>query len=363
MAASTNIEMVQVSAIMPASYNPNILSANQFKQLVAEIKRTGRCQKPIVARANNDGTFTAIDGSHNLRAAIEAGLLDVPIEIIEVDDYEARRQTYVRNKSGTWHKVRLGRMWREMMASGSGRSGREVAKDLGVTQGTVVNIVRYADADELRSLRDNTLTEDDIARMSVRRVREYVAKFAAAEADNVPRSFPSRPIGADEPPDLRALKRAWDKASDASRASFMAWPNLAETIGGRGLLGASDQRDSAAGIASPESVSNCYSVSTALVPGTISTLDADARGPTIPAQITPRRRRARLRYGLTGEELTALCRSANTTVTAFAKELGFTPSNLSRHVNNKSAAPPKDALRLAIVNLKKLAKRQGSLSK
>jgi hypothetical protein len=43
------------------------------------------------------------------------GLAAVPIEEIDADAFEARRQTYVRNLSGEWHKVKLGRMFVEML--------------------------------------------------------------------------------------------------------------------------------------------------------------------------------------------------------------------------------------------------------
>jgi predicted transcriptional regulator len=308
-----------------------------------------------VARSNGDGTYMTIDGAHTLHAAIEAGPLEVPVEVIEADDYEARRQTYARNLSGTWHKVRLGRMWRDMMVLGSGRSGRDLARDLGVTEGTVRNMLLYVQADELRALRHDTRTEHDIAKMGVRRLREYIATLGVAGERDGAVTATSLEAVEEEPADLVALKRAWDKASEASRASFMAWPTIAGAMQSGDVSDDSRLRNSYAAAGSAVGLSINCAVVPPPEPTSIVVNEAVASAPAQLPLATRRRKKARLLYGITGKQLTALCKPAGTTVTAVAKELGSTPSNLLRHVNHKSAAPPKDAMRLAIGKLKKQA--------
>jgi hypothetical protein len=343
MTVCNDFEMMSVGALLPAPYNPNFLSAKQFEQLVDEVKRTGRCQKHIVARSNGDGTYITIDGAHNLQAAIEAGLLEVPVEVIEADDYEARRQTYKRNLSGTWRKVRLGRMWRDMMTCGPGRSGRDLAADLGVTEGTVRNGLLYAQADELRALHDDTRTEDEIASMSVRQLREYIAKLeVAVEGDGATTVTSPEPVE-DEPADLRALKLAWGKACATSRASFMAWPPFVEVMG-------------SSGDADIRKLRNSYAVPPSPIADSVAPLDAVASAPAGLSKVTRRHKRVRLPYGITAKQLTTLCKAAGTSSTAVAEQLGYTGPILSRHVNGNSTAPPDDAVRLAIRQLRKQAR-------
>jgi hypothetical protein len=104
-----------VTALEPAPYNPNRLTDEQFAQLVGEVRRQRRVLKPIVVRgAGEAGRYVIVDGEHNWRAAREAGLVEVPIEEINAEEYvnetETRRQTFLRNKRGSYHSVKLGRM-------------------------------------------------------------------------------------------------------------------------------------------------------------------------------------------------------------------------------------------------------------
>jgi ParB-like chromosome segregation protein Spo0J len=127
--------MVDPKSLKPNGYNPNMLSDDQATQLVDEIKRQGRLLKPVVCRDDN-GQLVIIDGEHNWQAAMVAGLGEVPVEVLEVDDFEARRQTFVRNLSGSWHKARLGRMFAQMLAKRSRLSNRELGGELGCSEGT-----------------------------------------------------------------------------------------------------------------------------------------------------------------------------------------------------------------------------------
>src|SRR3712207_2038484 len=109
---------VPMNTLVPAAYNPNRLTDEQFQRLVDAGRRPGRVLKPIVVRKVDGGRYVIVDGEHNWRAAREAGLVEVPIEEINADEYvnetEARRQTFIRNQTGKHHVVKLGRMLVEM---------------------------------------------------------------------------------------------------------------------------------------------------------------------------------------------------------------------------------------------------------
>ena len=56
-------------------------------------------------------------------------------------EFEARRQTYVRNLAGNWHNVRLGRMFVEMLNTQVVASNRDLAAWLAISEGTVRNMI------------------------------------------------------------------------------------------------------------------------------------------------------------------------------------------------------------------------------
>jgi ParB-like chromosome segregation protein Spo0J len=81
--------IVDPKSLRPGGYNPNALNDDQRAQLVDEIKHQGRLLKPVVCR-DDAGQLVIIDGEHNWQAALEAGLTEVRVEAVEVDDFEAR---------------------------------------------------------------------------------------------------------------------------------------------------------------------------------------------------------------------------------------------------------------------------------
>jgi len=66
------------------------MTPDAFAELVAEVRHLGRLPKPVVVRPHRD-RWLIVDGEHGWRAAREAGLAEVPCEVIEVGDFEAMR--------------------------------------------------------------------------------------------------------------------------------------------------------------------------------------------------------------------------------------------------------------------------------
>jgi hypothetical protein len=124
------------------------MSKDEFAEYVAEVRHLGRLPKPIVTRPNGQG-YVIVDGEHAWRAAQEVGLADVPIEVIEADDFEAMRQTYKRNQHGTANPVKLGRVFKRMLAERD-ISIRQLAEQVNISEGTVRNNLLYAEAAERR---------------------------------------------------------------------------------------------------------------------------------------------------------------------------------------------------------------------
>ena len=139
-----------VSAMKPNEYNPNTMTEEAFAELVDEVRHLGRLPKPVVVRPNGTDEYAIVDGEHGWRAAKEAGLQEVAAEVIEVDDFEARRQTYKRNQHGEHDPVLLGRMFKQMMAERD-LSQRQLAEEVSVSEGTIRNMLTYFDAWEVRN--------------------------------------------------------------------------------------------------------------------------------------------------------------------------------------------------------------------
>ena len=167
------ITSIPTSSIHPNDYNPNAMEPDAFDELVKEVRHLGRIPKPVVVRPNGDG-YTIVDGEHGWRAAREVGMSEVPREVSEVDDFEARRQTYKRNQHGEHNPVLLGRMFRQMMEQ-RGLSGRALAEEIDISEGTVRNALIYADAEQVRNCYAGEDRTAEISALSVRGVRTYLA--------------------------------------------------------------------------------------------------------------------------------------------------------------------------------------------
>lgn len=137
------------TCLQPNDYNSNEMTKAEFAELVGEIRHLGRIPKPIVARQTDSG-FTIVDGEHNWKAAQDVGFIKLPCEIIDVNDFEAMRQTYKRNQHGTHNPIRLGQMFQRMMNERK-FSQRALAKEMELSEGTIRNALEYTKAAKVRN--------------------------------------------------------------------------------------------------------------------------------------------------------------------------------------------------------------------
>lgn len=185
-----NIQMISTDLIFPNTYNPNEMTEEEFNELKTEVKRVGKPPKPIVVRPNG-GKYQIVDGEHGWRAAKELGLPEVPCEVADIDDFEARRQTFKRNCHGQNDPLKLGLMFLDMLETGK-LSIRKLAKKIDVPESTIRNYVAYVKALKLRSsyaVKMHELIkahfgeangkrptpEAEIRRLTIRQVRIYLS--------------------------------------------------------------------------------------------------------------------------------------------------------------------------------------------
>jgi hypothetical protein len=143
------IVMIGVEKIRVNDFNMNAMTPEEFGQYVAEVRRLGRPPKPTIVRPDGD-SFEVVDGEHGLKAALDAGLKQVPCEVQDLDDFQAMAQCYKRNRGGHDNPVLLGRLFARMQQERK-LSIRQLAKQVGAAESTIRNHLDFAVAAELRS--------------------------------------------------------------------------------------------------------------------------------------------------------------------------------------------------------------------
>lgn len=143
---------ILLERIEPNDWNPNEMTEEEFAELVAEVEHLGKPPKPIILRPKDDG-FEIVDGEHSFRALLQVGLKVLKpgwYEVENYDNFEAMRQTYKRNQHGVHDPIKQGRLFQRMMDE-HGLSQRAIAKEIGVSEGTIRNSLEYAKAAEVRN--------------------------------------------------------------------------------------------------------------------------------------------------------------------------------------------------------------------
>jgi ParB-like chromosome segregation protein Spo0J len=166
------VRPIPTELILANDYNPNKMTKEEFGECVVEVWRLGKLPKPLVVRRDGEGRYIIVDGEHGLEAAKEVGLTQVPCEVIEVDEFEAMRQSFKRNCHGTNNPVLLARMFMKMQEM-QGLSNRAFARAIGISESKLRNVLLYAKAAELRMSCAPDKGDEQIARLTVEKVRYY----------------------------------------------------------------------------------------------------------------------------------------------------------------------------------------------
>ena len=100
----------EISSLKANPWNPNEMGEKTQAFLVREIKRMGFLQPILI---NKDGMI--IDGEHRWRAAKDAGLKEIPVVQIDVDDNQARILTMNMNQiKGDNNPVKVAELIKEL---------------------------------------------------------------------------------------------------------------------------------------------------------------------------------------------------------------------------------------------------------
>lgn len=175
-----NEKTILLKDIKPNAWNPNEMTKEEFAEFVKEVQHLGKIPKKIILRQKED-FYEIVDGEHSYKALKELeieALQEDWYEIVEVDDIEAKRQTYKRNLGGKNNPVKLGLMFAQALEE-SGISNRKLAEQWEVSEGMIRNHLLYAEIAKLRSDYAN------LAKLTNDQVRTYlkIAEYAKPIAD------------------------------------------------------------------------------------------------------------------------------------------------------------------------------------
>lgn len=140
---------IDIEQLKAAAWNTHAKSKKtdaEFQGLVASIKEQGIIQR-IVARELEDGSLEIIDGHRRVEAAKEAGLKEVPCDIIKADDETAQMMTATANIQRLENDPLLEAELVERMMK-QGKTYKEIAATLGKSESYVACRARLTNLSE-----------------------------------------------------------------------------------------------------------------------------------------------------------------------------------------------------------------------
>jgi ParB family chromosome partitioning protein len=130
-----------VASIRPGAWQPRRHFAPEaLAELVESIRAHGVLQ-PLLVRQEGD-TYTLIAGERRLRAAIEVGLTDVPVTVMNVADHEALELALIENlQRQDLNVIEEAEGYRTLVEK-FGLTQEEIARRVGKARASVANTLR-----------------------------------------------------------------------------------------------------------------------------------------------------------------------------------------------------------------------------
>jgi ParB/RepB/Spo0J family partition protein len=170
--------MLPTEKVLPNDWNPNQMRQEEFTHFTEVVRERKHLPKPIIVVKEANG-YQIVDGEHGHRAAQEAGLAEVPCQVLALDQFERMLQTYQRNIHGRANPVLQGRLF-ERMREIRQLSNRQLAQQIGLSEGSIRNYLLYSEAMEVRNRyaapkgRTEKEVVEEIASLPLQAVRAYL---------------------------------------------------------------------------------------------------------------------------------------------------------------------------------------------
>ena len=107
-----NNKVILLSAIQPATYNPRIITKDEFAGLKNSLQAFGQQENLIV---NKD--MTLISGHQRMRAMLSLGWTEAVCNVVDLDKHEEKKLNVIMNSqaiSGTWDDLKLSEILEEL---------------------------------------------------------------------------------------------------------------------------------------------------------------------------------------------------------------------------------------------------------
>jgi len=171
---------VSISKVEPRKDQPRSFFDEEALQELAESIREHGIIQPLTVRTMGDGFYQIIAGERRWRAARLAGLSEVPVRVIDVDDKKAMELAMVENlqredlnpvEEAKGYKVLIGEY---------GLTQESVAQRVGKSRPVVTNAIRLLSLPEevLQNLEDGTLSMSHARALLELKSNEDVLKVA-----------------------------------------------------------------------------------------------------------------------------------------------------------------------------------------
>lgn len=148
VAERRGVSMLRISEVEPRKDQPRKqFSAESLAELADSISLHGVLQ-PILVRKGNLGMYEIIAGERRWRAAKQAGISEIPAQIIEADDLKVAEVSLIENiQRENLSPFEEAAAYVELMKT-HGMTQEQVADKLGKRRSTITNSIRLLDLPE-----------------------------------------------------------------------------------------------------------------------------------------------------------------------------------------------------------------------
>ncbi len=158
---NTGVTMLRPSDIEPNPDQPRkIFSEEELASLADSIAANGLIEPIVVRSSPSEGMYQIIAGERRWRASMLAGLNEIPVRIMELDDKKAAQVALIENVQREDLNAIEEATAYEALVKRFGMTHDEIAAQIGKSRAAVTNSLRLLDLpDEIRNLlTDGTLS-------------------------------------------------------------------------------------------------------------------------------------------------------------------------------------------------------------